>query len=375
MSTAASRIDRAVQLRQASFADYAQIVALEAAGGLKSRGADEWIQLWRGNPAYEPIAADWPIGWVLENNEGKIVGSIGNLPLAYSFNGRSVLVATGRGWSVDPRYRSYALLLMDQYFSQTRVDIFLNTTVNALASEGFGLFGSARVPVGDWSSAAFWITRYRGFAESALKTKRVPLAHLSSYAAAPVLYLKDRITAKPLPAADNGIRVEVAEEFDERFDDFWETLSRNSPLLLGVRSREVLNWHFGYGLREGKLRILTIAGGSRLRAYGILRRQDHPQSGLTRMRLVDYQALDNDRGLLAAILRRAIEECRDLGVHSLEHVGCDLEKTRLIDELAPYRRKLPAWSSFYRAGNPALERALSDPAAWSPSSYDGDSSL
>ncbi|MGI8992320.1 MAG: hypothetical protein ACR2I2_22415 [Bryobacteraceae bacterium] len=77
----------------------------------------------------------------------------------------------------------------------------------------------------------------------------------------------------------------------------------------------------------------------------------------------------------AAILRRALARCRAEGIHALENVGCDLENTRVFDEFAPYRRKLPGWSSFYLSRRPELAESLRNPAAWAPSSYDGDSSL
>lgn len=361
-----------VQLREARFSDHAAIAALESAQGLKPKPVDEWRALWADNPAFKEMDS-WPIGWVLETADGKIVGCLCNLPLPYVFRKQKLLIATGRGWAVDEQYRNYALLLMDEYFKQSRVNLFLNTTVNAQAAEAFGVFGSSRVPVGDWSRAAFFVTRYRAFAESALRIKRIALPRLLSYPTALGLYIKEQLTARRLPRKD--VPVQFSRQFDEHFDAFWAALSERSDALLAVRSHAVLNWHFSASLSKNELWVITVSQNGALQAYGIFQQRDEPQFGLKRMRLVDFQALHSKADFCAAILRRALEEAKRQGIHALEHVGCDLENTRVFDDFAPYRRNLPGWSTFYLTEDTELAQSLGDPRAWSPSSYDGDSSV
>jgi hypothetical protein len=362
-----------VRLREASFADHVAIAALEAAQGLKPKAFAEWCALWKGNPSYQELGPSWPIGWVLETSEGKIVGSLCNLPLPYVYRGQKLLVAAGRGWAVDEQYRGYALLLMDEYLNQSRVDLFLNTTVNGSAAGAFAFFGSVRIPVGDWSRAAFFITRYRAFAESALRIRQSWRPHLLSYPVGLAVYFKARSTAMRIPGSQ--IPVEFSRNFDERFDAFWDALSRDGETLLAVRNCAVLQWHFSASLARNELWVLTISQNGAIQACGIFQRRDEPQFGLKRMRLVDFQALHSHAEFSAAILRQALDQCRAQGIHALENVGCDLENTRVFDRFAPFRRKLSAWSSFYLARRPELGESLRNPAAWAPSSYDGDSSL
>lgn len=361
-----------IELRAASFEDYQGIAALETAHGLTTKPFDEWRRLWTDNPYYRELGPEWPIGWVLQDRH-RIVGSSGNIPLPYVFRGTKVLVASGRGWVVEDQYRGYAPLLADEYFSQQNVDVFLNNTVNAKAAEAFQTFGSARVPVGDWNTAAFAITKHRGFAESALRIKEIRQARLLSYPAGVALSLKDRFTSKRIPRSH--IDVSLARDFDQRFDAFWARLQERSSAFLAVRSREVLKWHFGPSLQSNGLWVLTAGSNGDIEAYAIFQRRDEPRYGLKRMRMVDFQALEHHDQYCAALMRRAHQECRAEGVHVLEHVGCDLHKTRVFEQAAPYRRKLPAWSFFYLANNPELSSHLSNPQAWTPSSYDGDSSL
>jgi hypothetical protein len=362
----------AVELREARFHDYEGIAALESSQGLTSKPFDEWRRMWAGNPCYAELGLRWPVGWVLETGD-RIVGCLSNIPLSYSFRGRKLLVAAGRGWAVEDAFRSYALLLMDEYFNQQNVDLFLNNTVNGKAAEAFSTFGSLRVPVGDWGTAAFAITEHRGFAESAMRIKGMPLARLLSYPAGLGLSLKDRLTATPLPHTD--IEVRQTRDFDQRFGTFWEILSERSDALLAVRSRECLKWHFGAALETDSLWVLTATRSGNIDAYAIFQRRDEPEYGLKRMRMVDFQACEWHDHYCAALVRRAFSECRTQGIHVLEHVGCDLARTRIFDACAPYRRKLPGWSFFYLTRDEELAAHLSQPEAWAPSSYDGDSSL
>jgi len=96
---------------------------------------------------------------------------------------------------------------------------------------------------------------------------------------------------------------------------------------------------------------------------------------LKRLSLIDFQSLDGTTALLSPLLSWALKRCRDEGIHVLENVGRWLEPGELIKTAAPYQRKLPAWSYFYRASHPKLAESLRNRRAWAPSLFDGDASL
>ena len=358
-----------VKLREASFDDYKSIASLGAQYGLRPRSSEEWRHVWVNNPEYQRHE-HWPIGWVLENNDREIVGSIGNVPLAHEFRGQRLTTATGRSWVVDTRYRSFAMLLLDEFFAQDKVDLFLNTTVNQHAMEAYKCFESPPVPRGDWNRSAFWITHYPGFAESALQARRSRFSPLLKYPLAASLRLKDAVAVNRAPST-RAIEVRVEQSFDERFNVFWEALrARNQRLLLGVRTREVLEWHFRFHLQRQQAYVLTVSDGDKLMAYSIFYRKDKDEYGLKRVRLVDYQSLNHDAASLAAMLDRMLRICRKEKIHMLEDVGCALEGVS-----APHQRDLPSWLYYYKANRPQLVKELSDAACWRPFLFDGDSSL
>jgi hypothetical protein len=49
----------------------------------------------------------------------------------------------------------------------------------------------------------------------------------------------------------------------------------------------------------------------------------------------------------------------------------------VLSRIAPHQRELPCWLYFYKSNKKDLQLAeqLRDPAAWDPSSFDGDGSL
>lgn len=373
---ASARIAQSVTVREASFVDYDAICLLASRYELETKSFEEWSHLWLGNLLYDELQRHWPIGWVLETEDQHIVGYIGNIPRWYEFQGQKITAAVTYSWVVDSSYRSYSLLLLDRYFDQKNVDLYLSTTVNAQSFNAFTAFDSLPVPMGAWNRSAFWITHYRGFAASWAAFKALPLARPLSYALSVPLLFKDLSARRKHTSIQKGVDVSFCDGFDERFDVFWSALKRkNSSLLLAVRSREVLQWHFKYTILQNKLWILTVTQGSDLVGYSIFCRQDSPKVWLKRVRLIDFQVVNGNMTLVLAMLSRALAKCREEGIHMLEYVGFCPEVERLIKRLGPQQRNLPCCSYYYKSKDSSLARALVDPNVWNPTCFDGDSSL
>ena len=69
-------------LRLASLDDGARIADLEASQKLGSMPADDWRNLWLNNPLWPRLRHEWPVGWLLEDAGGRLVGSLVNVPAA-----------------------------------------------------------------------------------------------------------------------------------------------------------------------------------------------------------------------------------------------------------------------------------------------------
>ncbi len=362
-------------LRTASFDDYDQIATVGQANGLPSEARERWLHFWKSNPAYHQVP-DWPIGWVLENSSGRIVGSILNVPCLYRFAGRTYVGGFGRGWAVDVEYRAFSLMLIMRQLQQPTLDLCLTSTAGPKTSAVLTMHGWSRVPAGQWDCSALWITNYAQTVRRYLNTKT---PRVVSVVAGSLLYvplsLKDFISARRR-ARKTRYELSWCNTFDARFDCFWAELERKNPrVLLANRDSHTLNWHFKYAIQQDRIRIMTAIDGQRLVAYAILERRDTKYLNFTRMLLVDFQTLVADQNLASAMMFFALDRCRTESVHILENAGCWLEREQPIVPRATYRRPLANWTYYYRTTNPSLTDALTKAESWCPTQYDTDASL
>jgi hypothetical protein len=366
------------RFRQASFEDYPRIAALETRYGLPERNYEQWSYVWTKNPAYQQVREDWAIGWVLENENKQIVGSLGNIPLLYELDGRTLIAASGRAWVVEPPYRGYALRLILPSVDQDSADLYINTTPNLEGFRALNKLGALRVPVGAWDRKACWVTNYRGvpFRWLNARTNLNSLATSAfSYLAGGLLFLREKVAESSLRYSRNGFDLQFGTTFDDRFDRFWEELKCQNPrVLLAVRTREVLDWHFTLAREQHRLWIWTATRAAQLIAYCICLKFEDTRSAMSRVSLIDFQSLDGNAILLLPIVSAILEKCRREGIHFLENPGLSFAETG-INEAAPYNRPLGWWRYIYKARDRKLAETLSAPEAWAPSLYDGDASI
>jgi len=340
------------KLRPARLEDYPAIVRLGLIHSLVVPSYEDWSTLWLDNPLRARRGQDFPIGWVLVLPDGEMVGTMGTVHARYTFRGSSLISAVCCAWFVTEPYRGFALQLMDEYLNQPGVDLLIN---NAVSAAGIGIFEQfcERIPLGEWDSASYWETA-------------------SPY--------------KALPKVPGSFTIDGTDRFDASFDVFWHELVRQNPeKLIAERTSEALSWHFAALMRRGRVWIFTASRRGRLLAYCTLTRQDHcfrlpalphgDARGPRGMRLVDYQSIEPEVDFLPAFLQAALQRCAAENLHILENLGRGIPKMRVVDEWAPHRKKLENWKFFYRAADPALGAALSQPRSWDPSAYDGDGSF
>jgi hypothetical protein len=362
------------RLRLASFDDYEQIRAVQAANGLSTKPRPQWLHLWENNPAYWELPG-WPAGWVLEDEGGATVGALENVPCLYRLAGRTYVCAFGRGWAVEPAYRVYALQLIVSQMRQPNVDLLITTTAGSRTMEVLTRSGWSQAPVGRWDRSAVWVTNYAETARSCL----VRTPRLVSSLAGPILSAALRWKdAAPWRSrrSEGRWKLQWCADFDERFELFWEELEeRNSGRMLAVRSAQTLRWHFKYALQENRLAILSAYDGGRMIAYAVFERRPVPSLAAERALLVDFQTLVADRELVGAMISIAVERYREDRVPIMENAGCWLEATQPLTNRPRFRRVLGSWSYLYYAKNPELAAGLRDPEAWYPTQFDADASL
>jgi hypothetical protein len=346
----------------------------------RNKTLEELEHLWKDNPVIKNNGIAWPIGWVLEVESKGIVGFFGNIPVAYELKEKRLIAAVASSWVVDKEYRNYSMLLVGSYFSQrSNADLFLNATANYTAGKVFyEFFKAKKMPHGSYDSVYFQILNYRKFTLSATIKKGLPFGGALTPPLSLLIHSLDKLTGRNFKRCD--IKGPGGEErwlpyFDERFDEFWESLRTRYSRFLCVRDSQSLNWHFKYAVLKNKICIFTIENKSRIISYAIFLRQDNPRIGLKRVRLIDFQAIDDNPSLLAKTIVSGLRRCKQEDVHVLEAIGFNPQKMPMIKKFLTHKRRLASWPFFYKTSDESLSKELENPDLWDPCLFDGDASL
>lgn len=355
------------------FEDRETVARLLARNGLSPHTEEHWRRLWSSNPALGAFPEPPPIGWVLVADD-RVVGYLGNIPMLYEFEGRTLTAAATHAWAVDPAHRNRAILLVQQFLRQTGVDLLLNTTASFEASRVFEALRVPRVPTPHYDVALAWITGPIGVAKSTLRHRGVPLAGLLGYPIGVGLALQ-RLGKRSGRASSAAVRRLSFSEpgFDGLVGDFWPRLKHQDSRLLAHRDPASLRWR----LADPSTRIYTIGDDDgHISSWAIVVDEDNEEIGLRRRRLIDVRSTGDDgREAVRNLLRGAVADCRRDGVHVLEAIGFAGATRSHLEALAEHRRQLPTWMFFYVASDPELAARLARPEAWDPCFFDGDGVL
>ena len=333
-----------VNLRAVAFADHAPLELLKAHFQMAPSSMLEWCHIYEGSALTSHLDFSWPIGWVLETADGKIVGHIGNVPVEYSFNGRALVGASASCWVVDLDYRKSSSELSKKFFAQLRIDMLFNTTATWPSGRAFERLGASKPPVAAYDRAAFWIIDHQKFASSLLIKKTIPLPQVLALPIGALLSAVSWVRNIGRCHPKQHIYIREVDTIDARFDRFWEKLRAQPNKLMCVRDRAAMAWRFDRPLRTGNAWIFSHENYDKeFTGYAVFLRQDSPEIGLRRMRLVDFQSEGDGAKFLHDVIEAALSRCHTEGIHVLESIGFGNVRRKQIDALAPYQRQLPSW--------------------------------
>ena len=111
-----------MRIRAAKFDDLEKIKELCVRNNLKVKKINK--EVWRNFPNFNDFE-NIPIGWVIESNEGNIVGVILNLFMNYILNDKTYKASVVSTWAVDNNYRSESMNLIFKWIYQKNVDLLV----------------------------------------------------------------------------------------------------------------------------------------------------------------------------------------------------------------------------------------------------------
>jgi hypothetical protein len=366
-----------VSVREAKFTDFEEVYAMNRRLGQGTDSTDNWVRLWQDNPAVHTGKAAQRIGWVLMDAQ-KIVGFLGSIPLLYQFQGRTLIVAATCRFAIEQGYRGLSHLLVNSFFRQKGVDLFLNTTATVGAGKMMTALRASPVPQRDYGRVLFWVLQPTQFAEAVLRrasSSRVLSAVMSAPGGLLIrseAALRRRRPTLSVPGYD--VRESSLENVGPEFSRFWEERAREAPYLFAHRTPEILRWHFSAPGSRKTTTVLSCSHDDRLLGYAIIR-HDPPQEGFRRSLIADLMVKSEDRALIMSLISAAHESSAKAGSHVLEVLGFPQIIRDVCLQANPYWRDYPACPYFYKVRERELQEQLKTEDAWYACPYDGDATI
>jgi hypothetical protein len=373
-----SRYVAPVRLREAAFSDFEAVSELKQRWGLNADSIENWERLWLRNPAVACGSTERPIGWVLEADEA-VVGYLGNISLSYRYGDRKLTAVAAHGLVVDPPYRAVGLTLTAAFFRQKSVDLYLTTSaIEAVGKMALAL-KSSYLPQPDYSKVLFWVLQPYAFSQALMRKLQLgqEMSKIGSVLASLAVGTNKTIGRRwPRQSLCSFLVNEISvDDIGDDFQALWLQKLNEEPRLLAERSAVALRWHFGIPGDRGLARVLCCYKNRDLVGYAVIRTDTDQETGLQTSMVADLLVRNDDPEIVKALCVAAYGHAKGIGSHVLELVGFPAAIRSVCSQWSPYTRAYPACPFLYKAADPALQRTLSDGAAWYACPFDGDTTL
>ena len=354
-------------MRLAEWNDAEAISQVNLRNGLGLLDPVVWREYWDAYPFADEFR-DIPIGWVLEDSGGAVVGTLSNMHMLYDLGGKRLRGTIAALWAVDAVHRGKALRLMNAFFRQKGVDLLLNVSASPGTARILTGMKIPRIPIPDYGTPCLWALRPRPFARAALSRKAIPGAEALAWPAGLGLLVWDIIRRSGRGRLSLPVR--RLEKFDDRFDSFWQRILSGQPRLRAVRNRAVLEWRFRVELRERRIAIIAAEPAGKLSGYAVLVRRAGSELGMEMYDVADIQAEGDDPAIFRDLLLGSMNIARDEKMDALKFLTGTPVKRRPAEQLQPYTYNLSFWQQYYQAATPQLATALSSADDWDLSLFD-----
>lgn len=364
--------DRNVIVREATFEDHLQLFRLfHRRGLLKNEKYDyqqseddpyyyRWLDYWKANPATNIIKRHWPIGWVVENEEKKIVGCLMNIPYVYEFKGKEIIVACGNGFSVDPEYSKYSLYLRAEQIKQKGVDIILTSTAATKVRKILEGYGFIQPPDNSFKKRYLFYIDY----DILYKNPIDKLMHKINH----------RINKKNIFAFKSIGDYDVVQinKVNDDFNVYWNLLKKRNNRFHFRRDADNLRWLLHYNFSMERARMFIMKNNGKFYGYAIFFHDYDSAKNIKYSKLVDLQLIDEENTDLGPLFNAAIKQLKADNVQRIDVRGFNKSKRRLIENLLPFSRLETTSPYLYKIINPELKEELSNPEVWDACLAEGD---
>ena len=294
-----------------------------------------WDWKYDRNPFIPP---EGPVMRVL-HRDGGVVGTNGGVSVRFKLGPDILPGIWGAETQIHPQHKMAMMLVTERLMRDSESLVHLGTPNDAAykSMQALGL-----------SHDICWYVNRKAFFKPggvlAAEGLHPVVSALCGALAAPVTWAFRAASYRPHAA---NIAVNVIEAFDQRFDTFWNEVSKDYPAAT-VRDREFLSWRFV----ECPNRQYTISAADRdgrLCGYMVIR--DFTKRGRKRGLIVDYLVKRDDTEAFGVLLGSAMKALRNRGVDMVTFSLSPWEDRRYRSVLIRYgflfrKRGLPVVNTF-----------------------------
>ena len=365
-----------MKIREIQIEDYIQIKELHKKYNLRILNKEEWTKFWIENPCLLTSDNPFPFGWVLEDNKKRIVASLGNIPKEYYYKNKKFVIACSHAWIAEDKYRLEAFSLLNSFFSQKNIDIFMVTSANNISAKIFTRYNAKKMPLQNYQNSMFVILDLEKLIYSFLKYKKLPFEKMIGKL---VFYLSSIIFYKKLTfwkKIHQSKKVTLNEIIDSKFDEFWNTYKLDfQDKFLQSRTTSWVKWHIQKNIESGKAWIMSVIENNKLLGYAICLERNNDKIELKRITLIDLVSLKDNEEVYFSLIKNCIIETKKRGYHMFEIVGFKDSKRKIFSKFQTFSRNLSIFPFYYKTSNNVNENFLEIKDTWDPSLIDGDSFL
>jgi hypothetical protein len=309
---------------------------------------DMW---WIDNPAMDETT---PIGWILEDKQGKYIGFIANIPIPYQIFGRKDTAVASSSWYVKPEARGMtSLKLVQTFLAQKEKKFFIVNQPEGDVPKILIRFGLVHVPLPFNGIEYLHILNvdqmFVLFASRIFKNPRVfPILKLIAFPLkilSPVLNLIRRIRKQPpekhkSSGADSGYTSSFITHCDESFTQLWEENKEKTHITL-YRDSETLNWlYFSKAIADQRRVIQCLSRKDRkLAGYLVFDIIHFQKIDVKIFKLIDAYIPNLNESILSSLMSFAIEQAKKNKLGALRFWPRDQEMDNILRQWFKIRRK------------------------------------
>ncbi|MFO7272356.1 GNAT family N-acetyltransferase [Sphaerobacter thermophilus] len=245
--------------------------------------------IWRWLETH-PLAAEHLHRWVLVDGD-RIVGFLGAIPQYYRIAGRRVVAHAPGEYMVDSNYGFHAVLLMRAFFRTVENCVTCDWHPEVLRVQG-------------WLGATD-VVDLEAFTKP-LTTAKLPVSLPRPVGA--VVNLGLRVVDSILTTGRDRFEIKVLDDFDDRFDRFFEAVSSQVPCI-PEKDVAFLRWRYGESSPHTASAILAALDGDDLLGYAVLRVTPTDRAGL----MPDVTVLPGRHDVARELVRAAARYFRRAG--------------------------------------------------------------